>query len=90
MEALQRSSSDEEEVTETKLEAGHVTEEADYMTSSWGEAEETDTSDEEVKVVRPRYHFLLSMYILCAAFLARKFAIRSGTSPWSGTMIILT
>ena len=50
MEALEHSS-DEEETDRTLEEADHMTEEADRMTSSWREAEETDTSDEEVKVV---------------------------------------
>ena len=35
------------------------------MTSSWKEAEETDTSDEEVKVVRPRYRFSLVCNLCC-------------------------
>lgn len=52
METLQHSSSSDEE--EEEEQASHMTEEADHMTSSWREAEETDTSDEEVKVVTQR------------------------------------
>ena len=49
METLQHSSSSDEE--EEEEQPSHMTEEADHMTNSWREAEETDTSDEEVKVV---------------------------------------
>lgn len=56
METLQHGSSSDED--EEEKQAGHVTEEADHTTSSWREAEETDTSDEEVKVVKQGNHFL--------------------------------
>ena len=65
MEALQHSSGSSDEEEEEK-QAGHVTEEADHMTGSWREAEETDTSDEEVKVVKQGNHFsLCTVYVLC-------------------------
>lgn len=56
METLQQSSSSDDEEEEEE-QAGHMTMGADHMTSSWREAEETDTSDEEVKVVTQRNHF---------------------------------
>ena len=57
METLQHSSSSSDDDEEEQ--ADHMTESADHMSSSWqeAEAEETDTSDEEVKVVTQRNHF---------------------------------
>ena len=52
METLQHSSSSDEEEEEDQ--PSHMAKEADHMTSSWRDAEETDTSDEEVKVVTLR------------------------------------